>query len=299
MMNWDDARFFLAVARAGTLRQAARELHVDQATVGRRISALEHALNSKLFIRTPKHFTLSLLGEQLLTDAVAMECAAQAINRKAANGDDRLQGTVSIVTTDTLAEGFVLPALKLLRQQHPNISYSVATSINITNMAHHDADLAIRGNRPENDELIVKRLATINMGLYASHEYIALRGVPQLGEHFRGHDLLLFPQQDVPRHWQSLCGEMLVQPNVVLQSNSQILLRSATQKGLGIALLSCFLADNDEDLVRIWPERQEPVDIWLVLHPDVQRAARVRAVINSLEDTFQAQCRIRRPDTAN
>lgn len=288
MINWDDARFFLAVARCGTLRKAANQLHVDQATVGRRLSAFEDALGSKLFIRTPKSFALSPLGEQMLADVMKMENAVQAINRKAASGDESLCGNVRIATTDTLAEAFVMPALQDLRERYPAITVTLLTAVNIADISYHGADLAIRGARPDDDELIIKRLATIEMGLYASPHYLARRGMPLRGEQLRGHDLLMFPRDLVPRHWNNFCGEALHEPNVVLQCNSQLLLRSATRSGLGIGLLSAFLADKDPELVRLLPENKDWVDIWLVLHPDLQRAARVRAVVQALETSFNA-----------
>ncbi|UUW16976.1 LysR family transcriptional regulator [Serratia ureilytica] len=286
MMNWDDARFFLAVARCGTLRKAANQLQVDQATVGRRLTALESSLGSKLFIRTPKSFSLSPLGESMLADVMKMENAVQAIARKAAGGDESLCGNVRIATTDTLAEAFVIPALQDLRQRYPAITVTLLTALNIADIAYHGADLAIRGARPDDDELIIKRLATIEMGLYASPHYLAQRGMPVKGEQLRGHDLLMFPRELVPRHWNNFCGEALHEPNVVLQCNSQLLLRSATRSGLGIGLLSAFLADKDPELVRLFPENKDWVDIWLVLHPDLQRAARVRAVVQALEESF-------------
>ncbi|MDQ9416574.1 LysR family transcriptional regulator, partial [Serratia marcescens] len=264
MINWDDARFFLAVARCGTLRKAASQLHVDQATVGRRLSAFEDALGSKLFIRTPKSFALSPLGEQMLADVMKMENAVQAINRKAASGDESLSGNVRIATTDTLAEAFVMPALQDLRERYPAITVTLLTAVNIADISYHGADLAIRGARPDDDELIIKRLATIEMGLYASPHYLARRGMPLRGEQLRGHDLLMFPRELVPRHWNNFCGEALHEPNVVLQCNSQLLLRSATRSGLGIGLLSAFLADKDPELVRLLPENKDWVDIWLV-----------------------------------
>ncbi|HEJ9094521.1 TPA: LysR family transcriptional regulator [Serratia odorifera] len=286
MMNWDDARFFLAVARCGTLRKAAHELHVDQATVGRRIAAFEEALGSKLFIRTPKSFSLSPLGEEMLADVMNMENAVQAIGRKATSGDDSLCGNVRIATTDTMAEAFVIPALRYLRERHPQITVTLLTAVNISDISYRGADLAIRGARPDSDELIIKRMATIEMGLYATQDYLDKHGVPLKGDHLRGHDLLMFPRELVPRHWNDFCGETLINPNVVLQCNSQLLLRSATRNGLGIGLLSSFLADEDPDLVRIFPDSKDWVDIWLVLHPDLQRAARVRAVVSALEEAF-------------
>ncbi len=288
MMNWDDARFFLAVARCGTLRKAANQLQVDQATVGRRLTALENSLGSKLFIRTPKSFSLSPLGESMLADMMKMENAVQAIARKAAGGDESLCGNVRIATTDTLAEAFVIPALQDLRQRYPAITVTLLTALNITDIAYHSADLAIRGARPDDDELIIKRLATIEMGLYASPHYLAQRGMPVKGEQLRGHDLLMFPRELVPRHWSNFGGETLFEPNAVLQCNSQLLLRSATRSGLGIGLLLSCLADHDPELVRLFPESKDWVDIWLVLHPDLQRAARVRAVVQALETSFSA-----------
>ncbi|OMQ24686.1 LysR family transcriptional regulator [Serratia oryzae] len=286
-MNWDDARFFLAVARYGTLRKAANELRVDQATVGRRVSALEETLGSKLFIRTPKSFSLSPLGEEMLADVINMENAVQAIGRKAASGDESLCGNVRIATTDTMAEAFVIPALKNLREKYPRITVTLLTAVNISDISYRGADLAIRGARPDSDELVIKRLATIEMGLYATQDYLDRQGMPTKGDHLRGHDLLMFPRELVPRHWNNFCGETLAEPNAVLQCNSQLLLRSATRNGLGIGLLSCFLADKDPDLIRIFPENKDWVDIWLVLHPDLQRAARVRAVVQALEESFQ------------
>lgn len=287
-MNWDDIRFFLAVARCGTLRKAAIELGVDQATVSRRISSLEKSLNSKLFIRTPKCLSLSTLGEKMLPDVINMEHSMNAINETIAQDDIGITGNVSIATTDTMAEMFILPAIKKLHNTYPNLSINLITSVNISDITYHSADIAIRGARPKEENLIIKRLATIEMGLYASQEYVRTKGVPQKNNGLRGHDLLMFPRNLVPRHWESFCGEKIHESNIVLQSNSQMILQSAARKSLGIGFLSSFLADNDPELVRIFPENQDWVDIWLVLHPDVQKSAKVRTVIDFISDSFSS-----------
>jgi DNA-binding transcriptional LysR family regulator len=91
----------------------------------------------------------------------------------------------------------------------------------------------------------------------------------------------------VARHWLSLCGEPLHEPNVVLQSNAQLVLMAAARQGLGIALLSTFLAEEDPALVRLLPDQHDPIDIWMVLHPDVQKTGRMRALVAALEEVFQ------------
>lgn len=285
MINWDDARFFLALARRGSLRRAGLELGVDQATVGRRVGLFEQQLGAKLFIRPPRHYRLSPLGEALLPQAEAMEQAALAMDRAASLGE--LEGEICIATTDTLAQGFVLPAFSLLRQRHPGIRLKLLTAVSVSDIPNQEADLAIRSLRPEQGDLVVKRLATIRMGLYASPDYLARRGTPRSGQALQQHDLLLFPRELVARHWLSLCGEPLHEPNVVLQSNAQLVLMGAARQGLGIALLSTFLAEEDPGLVRLLPDQHDPIDIWMVLHPDVQKTGRMRALVAALEEVFQ------------
>ena len=285
MINWDDARFFLALARRGSLRRAGLELGVDQATVGRRVGLFEQQLGAKLFIRTPRHYRLSPLGETLLPQAQAMAQAALAMDRAASQGE--LEGEICIATTDTLAQGFVLPAFSLLRQRHPGIRLKLLTAVSVSDIPNQEADLAIRSLRPEQGDLVVKRLATIKMGLYASPDYLARRGTPRSGQALQQHDLLLFPRELVARHWLSLCGEPLHEPNVVLQSNAQLVLMGAARQGLGIALLSTFLAEEDPGLVRLLPDQHDPIDIWMVLHPDVQKTGRMRALVAALEEVFQ------------
>ena len=293
MINWDDARVFLALARRGSLRQAGLELGVDQATVGRRITLLEQQLGAKLFIRTPRHYRPSPLGEALLPQAEAMAQAALAMMRTASLGE--LEGELCIATTDTLAQGFVLPAFTLLRQRHPGIRLKLLTAVSVSDIPNQEADLAIRSVRPEQGDLVVKRLATIKMGLYASPDYLARRGTPRSGQALQEHDLLLFPRELVARHWLSLCGEPLHEPNVVLQSNAQLVLMAAARQGLGIALLSTFLAEEDPALVRLLPDQHDPIDIWMVLHPDVQKTGRMRALVAALEEVFQPLQQTRSP----
>ncbi len=285
-MNWDDVRFFLALARHKTLRGASKSLNVDQATVGRRIAAFESALGSRLFIRTPRAFTLSEFGEQVMAEASAMESAMQVMHRKAACGDNLPAGNVRIATTDTLASAFVMPAIERLREHYPDITVTLLTGLEFADISYRSADIAIRGARPDSEELIVKRLATIQMGLYASQRYFDRLSEPNEDSGLIDHQLVMFPAELVPRHRQNLCGFAVNSQQVVLECNTQLLMEAAIKRGIGIGLLSTFLAERDPQLIPIFPDKRDPVDIWLVLHPDLQKVARIRAVIMALEQSF-------------
>ncbi|WP_205951189.1 LysR family transcriptional regulator [Pantoea stewartii] len=285
-MNWNDVRFFLALARHKTLRGASKSLNVDQATVGRRIAAFESALGSRLFIRTPRAFMLSEFGEQVMAEASAMESAMQVMRRKAACGDNLPAGNVRIATTDTLASVFVMPAIERLREDYPDITVTLLAGLEFADISYRSADIAIRGARPDSEELIVKHLATIQMGLYASQPYFDRLGEPKEDSGLTGHQLVMFPAELVPRHRQNLCGFSVNSQQVVLECNTQLLMEAAIKRGIGIGLLSTFLAERNPQLIPLFPDKRDPVDIWLVLHPDLQKVARIRAVITALEQSF-------------
>jgi DNA-binding transcriptional LysR family regulator len=286
MINWDNARFFLAVARTGTLRAAAAQLGVDQATVGRRIAALEEALSATLFLRTPALFVLTPAGEALLGPAETMEQAALSIERRIAGLDDQLAGTIRVATTDSLGKRFVVPAIAKVRRAHPGIEIVCVTSAQITNLTRREADVAIRTLRPDAPDLIARKLAQLEVGIYASRDYVAARGEPREGEAFEGHDLVMYQQSVSPAMRAALCGEPTSRGRLVFQTQSTAMLFEAALLGFGIAELPCFRADYEPDLVRVMPHRGEPFDVWVVAHADLYKTARMQVLIAAVAEEF-------------
>ena len=146
-MNWDDARVFLAVEREKTLRGAARTLNLDQATVGRRIAALEHALRATLFLRTSEGYALTAAGEAALKSAEKMEHSANELVRRTQGTDTRLAGDVRVTSTDSIALEFLLPAIERLHAAHPEVRVLLDTSTRMLNLAKREADIAVRSVR--------------------------------------------------------------------------------------------------------------------------------------------------------
>lgn len=289
-MNWDNLRFFLAVTRTGGVRPAAASLAVDQATVARRLRALEAEAGVTLFHRRPEGYLLTPPGEALVAEADAMEAAAAAFARKAAGTDTALSGPVRIATTDVLARRFVLPALVGLRRRHPGIAAIVSAGVRLSDMRHGAADIALRSERPRDEGLIVRHLHTTTVGLYASADYVARHGIPVRGVAFAGHSLVMYGRRDLPRHWQALCGEPITQAEIALETDSQSLLIDAVRTGLGIGALSRdIVAANYPELVAVMSGCTETADIWLVVHPDVHGSARVRVVVDAIAQAFKDQ----------
>lgn len=289
MPAWDDVRFFLEVSRGHTLAAAAKKLGVDYTTVGRRIAALERELGAKLFERTPDGFISTEAGEDLRAAAERMEAAALDLERRALGADRRLSGTVRIASTETMAQVLVLPAVRALHERHPDIHVHVLTGAARLDIARREADLALRYVRPEKGTLISRRVARVAFAAYASKEYLAKRPVPPAGASLRGHDSLEL--EEGIRSWRT---SPLVDARVVVRTNSLPALLEAAALGLGMATLLCCVADRQPLLRRVWPSvPPELDDLFLVVHEDVQRTGRVRALIDALEERCaQAQAEL-------
>ncbi|MDR2308628.1 MAG: LysR family transcriptional regulator [Paucimonas sp.] len=285
-MNWDDARMLLALSREQTLRRAARVLRVDQATVGRRVAALEADLGSTLFLRTPAGYQLTAIGEVAVELAQKMEQAALELTRRTRGADNEQAGEVRIATTDSLAHEFVIPALRLLHAEHPEVRVVLSGSSEIVNLSQRETDIAIRNQRPDNPDLVLRKLASWQMGLFASADYLQRRGTPADGS-FAGHDLVVYEPYWRDRAEPTLVDVPIGAGRVVLAANASMMLRRGIGQGLGIGEIPVALGLRD-GLRRVWPQRtrREPYEVWMVTHQDLRHTARVRAVIEHLAQAF-------------
>ncbi|MTJ80493.1 MAG: LysR family transcriptional regulator [Telmatospirillum sp.] len=286
-MNWDDTRIFLAVCRERSLRGAARAVGVDQATVGRRLAALEGVLGTTLFLRTSNGYVMTTAGEAALRHAERMEQAALDFARQVEGADKRLAGEVRVTTTDTLGLEFVIGAMERLHRDHPDVRVLLSASTDVVNLAKREADVAVRTVKPENPDLLARRLAVWPMGLYASAAYLARNGEPVPGTGFQGHDLVFFLPYIQARRTPSLVGEPAHAGRIVAGLSSNLLLRAAVRAGLGIGELPVSIAERD-GLTRLWPGREgaRPYEVWMVTHKDLRHTARISTVIDHIVQVF-------------
>ena len=290
--QWDDVRFFLAVARAGSLSAAARALGVGHVTVGRRITVLEKRLGVTLLARTPDGFATTSAGEAILRQCMAMENAALDLERVAAGRDSLATGSVRVTTTDALGYQLVVPAIAALRHAHPDLQVDLILGVRSLDIARRDADLAVRFARPASSDLVCRKLGEVGFSLYATRRYLAKSGIPKRGLGLAGYDLITFagaPAAISP----VFMGESLEGARIALRCNNPLIQLKAAADDIGIAELACFLGDTSPDLVRVWP-RETPAHrtVWLIVHQDMRHSARIRVVSTAIGDMFRSQRKI-------
>jgi len=283
-LQWDDVRYFLVLAREGSLSAAARRLAVEHTTVARRADALEQSLGVRLFERLPRGWRLTAEGRALAERAARMEQEASALARTAASAGN-LRGTVRIAAPATLASHFIAPHLSALHRQWPGINVVLLGETRSAKLQVREADLAIRLSRPTASTPATQPLGDLGYGLYATPEVLAR---PEAEWDFIGYDKRLrhMPQQ----RW---LDDYVGKRRVILRCDDLSAMHQAALAGLGVAALPHFLGAPAETGTLL---RRVPVDapalhreIWLAVHPDVRRSPRVRAVAEALIALFDAQ----------
>jgi DNA-binding transcriptional LysR family regulator len=288
MFDWDDARYFLAIHRTGTLSAAARRLGVNQSTVGRRLETLEEELGARLFVRTRDGYSASPAGEQLLPRAERMEEEAHAIARELVGHQERLTGSVRVTSSDAFGPRVVAPILLEFHAVHPAIDLEFDADNRLLSLTRREADIAVRFSRPPDRHLVARKAADFANAPYCSTSYVARRGRPR--PPYEGHEFVSELNEQLPSTRWITQHASKGGGRVVFKSSSTFAQLNATQAGLGIAMLPCYIADPEPDLVRVGPfEPAMGTAVWLVVHKDLQRTPRIRACVDFLAQRLAAR----------
>lgn len=276
-MNWDDYRFFLAVARRGTLSAAARDLDVTQPTVGRRIASLERRLGAKLYMRSPSGFTLSEAGNQMLEHAERIERDVLAAELRVSGRDIGPRGVVRITASEWLCTSILSPLLSDLLACYPQLEIELIADTRHLNLARREADLALRPRRFEHDAIVQRAIANVEFGLYAAPRYLATRGIPRDGDG-GGHVVIgmLHGVGDVVRDWLAMS---LPRASRSVRTNGRDAMVTLATSGVGLACLARIVGDPIPALQRIDLGTAPPAPmLWLGMHRDARATPRIRAV---------------------
>jgi DNA-binding transcriptional LysR family regulator len=275
-LDWGHLRFFLELARSGSLGRAAQRLGVDRNTVGRRVAALEEELGLALFERGPQGWTRTAAGDELAALASRVEDDVLALARHAEARDRALSGTVRLTTATHLSAFLLVPALPLLRERHPGLVLEIAADQRTFDLTRREADLALRMGRPRDAGLVTRKLSDVAYGLYASRSYLGGRR-PEVD--FAADAFVTFDDSLAGVPQERWLARAAPDRRVVFRCNSTASLQAAARAGIGVAVLPCFVAEGDRELVRLEAPPIVHHELWLLVHGDLRRTPRVRAAI--------------------
>lgn len=288
--DWDDLRVFLGVARTRSALEASPALGIDQSTISRRIKRLEADIGSKLFDRNSQGHRLTSSGHRLLEHVERLEGTLAAMEADVFGDSMALTGDIRLGATEAFGSYFLAPHLAHFCTRHPAISVDLLPMPRNVNLSKREADCSVTLDRPTTGSHVTSQLAQYRLLPYATPQYLErhapIRSASDLSVDHRWIDYvddLLFADQQVSlRKWLPTVKPFLRSTSVVAQFQ-------AVRSGLGIAVLPCFLALHDPDLVPVLPEELDITrHFWLVAPAETRELARIRALWDYLRQVADA-----------
>lgn len=294
MFDWNDVRYFIAVAREGSTLAAARALRTSQTTVARRIAALEEALGVPLFEKRQAGYSLTPAGHDLLDRAKQVELSAGAFAEAASAHSRNLSGKVKLTTEEVYAITLLAPMLRELHERHPEILIELDTSQQVRDLGAGEADISLRSTKEEQQPagLVGRQLCIDDWSLYCSRDYAARHGAPASLEELKNHPFIGGGGGHLWIHYQAWLQALGLEQQVAMHHTTSGGLLSGVRSGFGIAVLPCIVADADPDLIQCLPPRtQHGRVLWLFTHERCRHTPRVRAVIDFLYERLSQHVR--------
>lgn len=285
--DWNQVRAFLATVEEGSLSAAARALGQTQPTLSRQVASLEEALGVTIFERVGRSLVLTQSGIELLDHVRAMGDAASRISLTASGQSQTIEGQVSITASDVMSTYFLPPILKKLRDVAPMIEVEIVASNDIRDLTRREADIAIRHVRPEQPDLIAKRVRESTAHLYASTAYLDAHGRPRSASDLSDAHFIGFESAERMVALLNSLGLSLTKRNFKLTSTSGLVIAELVKQDLGITVMPKEFAVWFPDVECVLPELDPiPVSTWLVTHREIHTSRRIRLVFDLLADAL-------------
>jgi DNA-binding transcriptional LysR family regulator len=271
-IDWADLRIALFLARAGSVRRAARDLGVSHSTILRRIEALEGSTGVKLFERKSEGYELTAAGQDVFDTAGVLEDAVLALERRVEGRDLQLAGAVRVTLPDPFLP-ILLPVLREFGATYPHIALTVGVEVAFADLAHREADVAIRIAQTPPPDLVGRRLALAGVAVYGAESYLADHSTNDL----ESLDWIGW-EADSRMMFESWMRQNVPNARVGLRVSSAWGIRDAVDAGLGVSLFPCALGGIQRGWRRVRLIGEGSTPLWILTHKDLRTMARVRVL---------------------
>jgi DNA-binding transcriptional LysR family regulator len=290
MLDWNDLRYFVAVARHGSTLAAARVLKMNQSTVQRRLAELERQIGRQLVMREPTGYRLTELGRQMLAHAERVEQAVLDFEQKLETSARDVSGVIRVACPEPIVERITASALlERFQARYPKLRVEFVMSDKYVDLSKGEADVALRSGDTDDGDLVGRKIADSFWAVYGSRRYVEQHGKPERIEDLDRH-LLIGLDESMAKH-RAAKWLASVAPNAqfVARNNSVLGLVYAAKSGIGLAPLPTAIGDSHDDLVCVLGPIPALARAWRVLaHPDVRGTGRVSAFFDFIAEEAEA-----------
>ena len=273
-MNWNDLRYVLTIARHGTVSAAARRLGVDQTTAARRLAAAEAQLGAKLFDRVEGAMRPTQAGEAALRHAEHIEAEIGQLEAAVSGADTAPTGTVRLSSVPILVNRVLMPRLPPFIKRYPGLRLELAGEARNVSLTRREADIALRQARPVGGTALVRRIGTLDYAVFGPKQA-------------RNPDLPWITYEealsDLPQaRW--IASNTRPDALAPIRANDADAVLAAVRAGLGKSLLPVAAVRHEPGIRAL--DGGKPAlkrELWLMVHPELRRLARIEAVIRWIE----------------
>ena len=290
MFDWNDLRYFLAVARHQSMLAASRAMHVNQSTVQRRLNELERRLGQQLVKRHPTGYRLTEFGHALLPRAEQVAQAVSAVEQHVQAARLDVAGVIRLTCPEPLVGRITQSAiLDRFHARYPGLRVEFVMSDKYLDLSRGDADVALRSGDTEDNGLVGRKIGDSIWAVYASQKYIALHGLPDSIEALERHDLAGLDDSMAKHRAAQWLRRVAPNAHVVTRNDSILGLLYSVKAGIGVAPLPTAIADAEPELVRVLGPIPELTRIWRILTtPELRRTPRVSAFFDFIVEELAA-----------
>ena len=266
MTDWDDIRFFLAVAREGSISAASRSLGVNHSTVSRRIHGFEEKHGVRLFERTSDGWDMSEAASAIYELALEIESNQLQLGRMLLGQDAMLRGAINLTLPHDIFEFCLTDDVREFNQLYPEVELNLLVAKGLKNLANREADIAIRMSPSPPEYLIGREITKLQVGIYSSTKVNIEEGV----------GLVVWSDENQVPDW---AREHFPGAKINLRVDDLYSMYVAVKAGFGIARMPCYMPDSlvDQNVYRLSLELPPSNwGLWVLSHVDLRKTARIQ-----------------------
>lgn len=284
MLDWNDLKFVLAIAEAGTLSGATRMMDASQPTISRRLKQLEKTLGLKLFERGLDGYRLTSAGKRVHACALQMEFEARKIEYAIAD-DTALEGNIIVTASAGLASYFVTPLLARFHADFPRITHEMIVTYDTVDVSRRVADIAVRVGDHHVGELERWCVGQTYFSIFGSADYLEKNGEPKRLDDLK-HHIIIGSSGGIANFMQTkLLLDMSKGASVTFTTDNLMNQLAAVKAGFGLMVLPTYMAIEAPELRQVLVDEFYPsLDVWILTHKDLIQIERIRALTDFLVD---------------